>query len=249
MSPFYSKTYEVGSNLIDQNFDMRLPLLLGYMQEVAEQHSASLNIAWEDLQKKNCFWTLYRIGLQIEEMPHWHDEITITTWANPSDNLIQPRAFEIKNQQKTLIRATTLWTVLDTRLFKPQKVYEIIGSDLPTHRIENGFPSINLKIPKIFTNQLTPKCHREVLFSDIDTNKHVNNTRYVCWLLDSYPIDFLNANTLQSIIINYTMQAHIGDLYEIYTQINEQREHLSAIMKQGTQEEFCKIKTTWRARK
>jgi medium-chain acyl-[acyl-carrier-protein] hydrolase len=246
MTPFFSKQFEVGSHLIDKKFDIRLPYLLGYMQEVAEQHSADQHVAWEDLQKKNAFWTLYRMGLQFEQFPHWHDTIDITTWANTPDNLIQPRCFEIQNQrQQVIVKAYSLWTILDTINFKPQIVSDIVGDIIPCSDKGKDLFEKNLKIPKVSISDASPICTREVLYSDIDTNNHVNNTRYVGWLLDSYALDFLETHHLKTIIINYTSQAHLGDHYEIYTQIKDCNTHFSTIIDRKTNAEFCKIKTIW----
>lgn len=250
MNPFFSKQFEVGSQFIDKNFRIRLFQLLGFMQEVAEQHSDLHHIAWKDLQQKNCFWTLYRMGLQFEQMPRWHDTITITTWANPSENLIQPREFKITNETgQVLVRAMTLWTILDTVQFRPQKIEQVINEDYPTHPQDASSLTINLKLPKCDLATLEPQCSRNVLYSDIDTNNHVNNTRYIAWLIDSYPIDYLDTHHLKSMIINYTTQAHIGDPYSIFTKYIAPNTHSSAIVRETTQEEFCKIRTEWEDKK
>ena len=247
-NPVFSQTFEIQSHHIVRNFEASLQYLMGCMQHTAERHVDSMHIGWDDLHAKGCFWAIYRMGIQIERMPKKYDVVTVRTWANPPQRLIQPRSFEILDKDgNILLRAQSMWIILDELTFKPLTIEDVAGCGDAMYRMgdRNGF-TMNLKIGSVDTAGLSPACTRTVLFSDIDGNRHVNNTNYVRWFIDSFSSDFLEHHSLRTIVINYTQQARIDDCYSIYTKWISENETLSGILR--GEEELCKIKAEWRGR-
>jgi medium-chain acyl-[acyl-carrier-protein] hydrolase len=48
-------------------------------------------------------------------------------------------------------------------------------------------------------------------YFDIDLNHHVTSTRYVDWMMDSIPVDFLSKHYPSAISINYMKETQLGD--------------------------------------
>lgn len=244
-SPVFTKEFEIQSHHISQNFEATLQYLMGCMQHTAECQVDKMHIGWNDLHEKGCFWAIYRMGIQIERMPRKSETITVRTWPNPPQRLMQPRSFEITDANgKILLRAQSLWIVLDEKSFRPLKIEEVAGCSEALYQMgdSDGF-TMNLKIGNIDTEGMSPVCERTVLYSDIDTNHHVNNTNYVRWFTDSFSVDFLEKHTLRTLIINYTLQARINDKYSIYTKEISDGTTLSSIVRGD--DELCKIKAEW----
>lgn len=241
-NPIFSQIFEVQSYQIAENFDVTLQNVLGMMQHTAERHVDTKQMGWKELNAKGCFWAIYRMGLRIHRMPRKYEQITLRTWANPPQNLLQPRSFDIVDTEgNTLIEAQSLWIILDNQTFKPQRVEDIVGVGMPYREGEGTAYDISLKIARIAGAPFFPTVTREVLYSDIDTNHHVNNTNYVRWFLDSLPADFIHTHQLREVVINYVEQARLGDRYEVTTvEVGDGRLG-TTIVRQGTQEEFCKI--------
>jgi acyl-ACP thioesterase len=53
--------------------------------------------------------------------------------------------------------------------------------------------------------------HFDIRWHDIDSNQHVNNTKYVEWLMESVPTPILNRGTLKSIDIVFKNESVLGD--------------------------------------
>ncbi len=225
-----------------------MPYLLGCMQQAADSHVDSCSIGWNDLHAKGCFWAIYRLGVRIERMPRKYDVITVRTWANPPRGVMQPRSFEVLDQQgNRMAYAQSLWIILDGKEFRPQVVEEIIGTDIAYRMGEDSAFNLNLKIGSVKTEELQPVV-RDVLFSDIDTNRHVNNTNYLKWLLDSYPVEFLETHRLTGIDLNFTQQARLGDQYAVFINCISEEQHLAVISSTRSSEEFCKLRAFWAQR-
>lgn len=238
----FSREYEVQSCQITENFELTVQNLLGLMQHTAEHHVDTKKIGWKELNAKGCFWAIYRMGLRIHRMPRKYEMVTLRTWANPPQKLLQPRSFDLLDAEgNCLVEAQSLWIILDNQTFKPQVVEEVVGADMPYREGEGSRYDIPLKIARISGTPLFPPVTREVLYSDIDTNHHVNNTNYVRWFIDSLPADFIHTHQLKEIVINYVEQARLGDHYEVTTvQMGDGRLG-TTIVRQGAGDEFCKI--------
>jgi len=246
-NPVFSQNFEIQSHHIVRNFEASLQYLMGCMQHTAERHVDSLHIGWDDLHAKGCFWAIYRMGIRIERMPKKYETITVRTWANPPQRLIQPRSFEILDHNgNVILQAQSMWIILEEKTFRPLTIEDVAGCGEAMYRMGdgNGF-TMNLKIGSIDTAGLSPACTRTVLYSDIDTNHHVNNTNYVRWFIDSFSSDFLEHHFLRSIVINYTLQALIEEQYSIYTKTITESSTLSVIVR--GKDELCKIKAEWQS--
>ena len=246
-SAIFSQQFDIQSHTIDVNKDVNLQYLLGCMQTTADLHVDSRGIGWKELNEKGGFWAIYRMGLQIERLPRKYDHITIRTWANPPQNLLQPRSFEVVGDDGTrFLRAQSLWIVMSTADFHPLKVEEVVGSDVPYLIGADSSFEMNLKVPRIAlpeeTSSLLPQ---RVKYSDIDVNHHVNNTTYVRWFIDSYDFDFLQHHHLKELIINYTKQIKADDEYAIFLQKKSESEHLFSIVNASDGSEYCKMKAEW----
>ena len=245
-SAIFSQQFDIQSHHISENFEISLQYLLGCLQQTADRHVDSFHIGWNDLKAKGCFWAIYRMGLKISKLPRKYDRITVRTWANPPQNLLQPRSFEVLDcDGNQLVYAQSIWIILDFEHFRPQKIDDILGPDVLSNMSDCPPFSLSLKIAKIMGEQIFTPVTRDVLYSDIDTNQHVNNTVYPRWLVDSFPIDFLRSHRLIEMTINYVQQARLGDRYDVSTVRAADGRLATTIARHNTNDDFCKITTRW----
>lgn len=245
-SPVFTQQFDIQSHHIAPDFSVSLQYLLGCMQTTADLHVDSRQIGWRELHAKGCFWAIYRMGLQIERLPRKYDRITIRTWANPPQGVFQPRSFEVFGSQgDSLLRAQSMWLILDNQDFRPQPVEQIIGNQRLELMGNNVSFPIPLKVPPFVGAPAFPSVTHDVLYSDIDTNWHVNNTNYLRWLLDSLPANFLQSHRLSEIVLNYVQQARLGDTYDVSSTVRSDGKLNTVIARHDSGEEFCKILSRW----
>lgn len=247
----FTQQFDIQSHHIGPDFEVSLQYLLGCMQTTADLHVDSHRLGWKDLHAKGCFWAIYRMGLRINRLPRKYDHITVRTWANPPQGIFQPRSFEVVDQQGDVyLYAQSLWIILDDKTFQPITIESVMDTDVVSLLGgDHSFP-IPLKVPLAKGETLFPAVTRNVLYSDIDTNLHVNNTVYARWVLDSIPADFLQSHRLSEMILNYVQQAHLGDTYDVaMTSMSEGRIATTISRHGGDGADFCKIVTRWEERK
>jgi acyl-ACP thioesterase len=71
---------------------------------------------------------------------------------------------------------------------------------------------LELEAPKIvLRDDLKPFAQFQVRNSDLDSNDHVNNTRYAQWILDSIPIEWHKKFHLYEYEVNFLAETHLGN--------------------------------------
>ncbi|MGB9735574.1 MAG: acyl-[acyl-carrier-protein] thioesterase [bacterium] len=209
MKPVWEQTFIIRSYDVDPVWRLRLSSFFHFMQEVAVNHSYDLGVGYHDLEKYGMFWVLSRIKLIIKKMPSWGETINVITWPKGRNKLFALRDFLVVNtSNEELISATSLWLLINKNNHKPLRM-----QSLPVNLPENdGKHALNEQLEKIRAfEHIEQSYERDVMVEDLDVNYHVNNARYIDWILDCFDPSFLASNNIKSIQVNYTDEAGYKD--------------------------------------
>jgi acyl-ACP thioesterase len=155
--------------------------LLRYFQEAAFEHANNLGVGYNKLQDENVFWVLSGMWLETGILPGFDASVTVKTWPRGINKLYSLRDFQLYHNGQEVAKATSLWLMVDVktkRIVRPERFMTNIS--FPTQRVfSDDFSSIE----QIKEKRLIEE--RRVRYSDLDINRHVNNIRYVEWILDA----------------------------------------------------------------
>jgi medium-chain acyl-[acyl-carrier-protein] hydrolase len=84
-----------------------------------------------------------------------------------------------------------------------------------------------------------------ITYSDIDVNRHVNNSRYVGMLLDSYPLSFHFMHTLSALEINFLGETVNGDTLLLASTQTGPAEFHHDMRKELGRAEVCRARLQW----
>lgn len=235
---------KIYSYLVDDEMNLSMPALFGLIQEISSEHVNKCNIGWQNLRKSNLFWVLSKIHIKIARLPKWSEEIIIRTWGKCHDLLVNPRDYEMEdNEGNLMMKATSSWVILDAENGKIKKLDEFDDRLVYPKEKEDAITTRAPKVPKI---DIQEECNFNiVLNSDIDMNKHVNNAHYVQWALDSVDQLFRQTHHLVEVVINYLSQAKLGDYYGIISKHIAENEYITSIFSKEGNLEFCRIQSIW----
>jgi len=236
--------YIIHSYEVDCERRLRLAVLNRYMQESAWQHAEMLGAGYASLLSKNFAWVLTRTVISIEELPIWGNSLILSTWPSGLDHLFAYRDFLFLNTDNQEIgRATTSWCVIDLETRRPQPVAEIFPFQLPQ---DKGLLFAE-RPPKVESLTGVDYVWRtRVGYQDIDTNEHVNNGRYIDWIYETFPLEFLKTHRPQRLEINYLAEAFYNHEIIVTTQKTSEIIYLHSIVKMPDHTELCRAKTIWR---
>ena len=83
-----------------------------------------------------------------------------------------------------------------------------------------------------------------VTYGDLDMNGHVNNVRYIEWVLNSLPLEFHQTHILTALEVNYLAEAVYGHAVSIASAESEPHHYVHAV-KAGDQDLF-RARSRWK---
>jgi len=239
----FAVTFPVRTDRVDWEKKLTVPGLFLFLQEIAWEHANIWGFGYDQLYEKGQFWVLSKLKIQIDRYPQWNDELHLHTWSKEPETLTAYRDFIGYNQHGAqMFRATSAWHILSMATGRPQRVDDLKeGFPIPAnlHAIESKQEKLPPPENGVTGDQL------KVVLSDIDMNLHVNNTRYIQWVLDSFPHNFAQSHKIVEIEVNFLQQAKLGDKYYIVTQNLEGGIYLSAVVRADDNKALVHVQTVW----
>ena len=178
---FKIRTYEC-----DATGFATMPSICNYLQEAASIHAGELGFSKSDFNNsgENISWVLTRLIVDMQSYPKWGDEVTIETFPRGGRRIAAWRDFEIKDATGNVIgKATSEWMIIDLAARRtiaiPQNILSCIDDSVPPVMGANPFSKLRL-IEECNDPAFSTKAQK----SHIDLNGHVNNVRYIEWMLE-----------------------------------------------------------------
>jgi acyl-ACP thioesterase len=220
-----------------------LETLCRIFQEAAWNHAEALGVGFEHLEQQQKIWALSRLLVRVHQYPRWGESISIRTWPRPIDGAFAMRDFQMCNHRaEVLVSGSSAWIILDALSRRPQRPGKLLSafSTDPNHRATERDPE---KIAE--AKALEPGIELPVRYSDIDVNGHVNNARYVGWLLDSYPIAFHQQHSVSQLEINFLGETRAGDRLTCVRVEVVPNQFVHSMAKSGGQSQVCRARFDW----
>jgi acyl-ACP thioesterase len=222
--------YHVNSYFTDLKKQISLPALFYILQESAIVHAESHNFGWTTMSENNLFWALSRIKVQIDDYPAWEDSIFVETWSKGPDAVMANRDFEVYALNgKKIISATSAWLMLNIETRKPQRI-ALMQDKFPA-RCERS--AIDVRLGKLPQHSIRSGNYpvNTVSYSAIDINGHVNNTLYIQWVIDAFPVDYILSHDVCDIEVNYLQEAMLDQQYYVIVEELSPDEYLCSVIR------------------
>ena len=225
----------------DSSGRMTLPYLCRLLQETATMHAEKLGWGYEALEKQGLQWVLSRQWIRMHRYPRWKDDVRITTWPSDKGAITWYRDFRISDSRgEELGMATSLWFVMDRESRRPRPAK--VGPDMPTEGAERVRTEDLKPLPPLVAPEAGGRISAG--FHDIDVHDHVNNVRYLTWMLDGLDANFLRRNTAGELEINFLAEGFIGDEMEVRTE-GTGTSRLQSLVRLSDEVEMCRMRSEW----
>lgn len=212
MKPIWTESYKVNSYQVDFQENIKPTNLMQLFQEAAGNHAGHLGAGYNHLVTEKLFWALSRIRVEVLQLPQWGDEITIETWPCSLVGPFFRRDFRFFNKNnEEICRGVSGWLLLSAETMRPQRA-ERLGRDLPFNEGRFAMDSFPDRVGGTATD---PVFSKRILYNEIDVNNHVNNTRYLDWVMDCFDSDFHTRHRIRSFCLEFLGEMHWGDDVEL----------------------------------
>lgn len=161
----------------DANGVLRFDLIFDLFQDLADTHAAEMGLGYEYGISRGIGWVGANYAVKVKRMPALNESFTLATWPSDKTLITGIREFSaIDEQGKPLFYASSQWALINLATKRPVKIegnvpaYDV----LPERMVETAFANPALPERTDFSAAFP------VRWSEIDLNKHVNNTNYPC---------------------------------------------------------------------
>ena len=214
---------------VDAQRVVRPTQLLVFMQETSNHHLRALGTDLDKLRDEaGLAFLLSKIRLAIYKPLYAFEEITVETWTTESRGFSFNRFFRIKRGDDIRAAADTTWALISL------KNGELCKADSFDFGFEHE-PSIDIGLPLRFrvpkTELLEYIGDRKIVYSDLDYNMHMNNTRYADMLCDFMPYDKISS--IKGISLSYLHEAAFGNTVKVYCKEDENKFDFRTINEDG----------------
>lgn len=194
----------------DLNCNYRLTNLLSTLSDLATKDALANGYYRSDMMG-NYGWVLAKQTLKIKRSIKTEEEITFLTQAVGGKRVQFDRIYRLEKAGERLADIYSIWTLIDLRkrkIIRPGSIGIKVDIEVDT---EQAFKYIPIReIPTEYYGK------REVLYSDIDTNRHMNNSRYLEWVYDILGITVLERYYIKEVSMEYHQEIGLGQQVELY---------------------------------
>ena len=181
------------------------------LQELTYRASAAGGAGYAELRERGLFWALNRMHITIDRWPLWGEEVRLQSWFRDRTGPLYQRHYVLRRADEPdgapLVRATSSWTVL--RLADRSVCRELVFPE-DYAEDEDLLPYCAKVLPPREV-ALVPAGSRMAVYSDLDSNGHVNNCIYPQWSTDLLGCQYLSTHRLTDIQVGYYREIHPGE--------------------------------------
>jgi acyl-ACP thioesterase len=206
----FEETIRINTYECDTRQNWKPAAFFQHMTETAHLHSIKLGVGFDELFANDLTWVHSRMKIQFYRFPQVDEIVTIRTWPKTiQQKLFYVRDFEVldTNEQR-LAASTSSWLIINTRtrrLVPPRS----LSFTLPILEDRHG---LDETLEKLDLEQVGEERLREqASYSTIDIVGHVNNSRYVEWICDAFPMEMYAQHQLDWIQVNYDHEILPGE--------------------------------------
>lgn len=213
----FTKDYSIRWHDTNANREITPSAILTFMQETTNKHIQTMYPTLEYIRDElHQAFILSKVYMRFYEPAHAYDDITVETWTGvESRGFTFYRSFCVKRGETVIADALTTWCLIDTLEHKL----------LPVSKFENNFvdeKSLKVDMPRKIKfpaeRELEFVGNRRIVYSDIDYNKHMNNTHYPSMLVDFLPSP--EKHRVREIMLSFVKGAMYEDTLKVH-RVNE----------------------------
>jgi len=206
----YKNTYTIGFSDVDFLKCLRCSKLFEYFQDTAGEAAERLGAGVGTLAGEySVAWVLTRIRVEFTRIPVLNERITVATWPHPPGKLEFRRDFRVWDESgDVIIGAASTWVIIDTNT-RELKRSDYIRMEYPDFIAEHALDSQPGKLRP--SGKPEPVFRKVGGYSDVDFNGHINNSRYIDYIMDCFPVESHRQYMLKAIEVNYIKEVFPGD--------------------------------------
>ena len=222
----YTEKMTVRWHDTDASRQVRPSEILVYMQETANRQIDNAGLSLDELRDtKKLAFILSKIKLVFHKHLFAYDKIDSRTWTCESKGYTFNRCFDIHKDGELVAEGISFWALVDLDEKKLVRCDSFSLGVEPDEILEINVPR-RIKPP---TDELALLGTRDIRYSDIDYNMHMNNTRYPDMLCDFMPLEKIPK--IREMTLEFLHESAFGDTLTFYGANKDGRYYFKTVNK------------------
>lgn len=223
---FSIRSYEIGADRTAS-----IETLMNHLQETALNHVKTAGLLGDgfgstpEMSIRNLIWVVTKMQVKVDRYPTWGDVVQVDTWVSASGKNGMRRDWIIHDCKtgQILTRASSVWVMMNKLTRRLSKIPDEVRGEIEPYFM-NSPPVVEedgRKLQKLDDNTadfvrtgLTPR------WGDLDINQHVNNVKYIGWILESAPSPILESHELSSMTLEYRRECGRDSVLQSLTAVS-----------------------------
>ena len=208
-------SYRVDPQDVDFTLRATLSSLANTVLSVAGIDAQRKGFGTDVLNRDNISWVLLRMAMEFDRRPEQYTDFEVTTWVSDYARMMSTRNFTVGDAGGRIFgRVVTQWCMIDLTSRRPVDLTTpAVAATYGRYLVDAPSPA---DAPRRITS-VAPQRERshEVVYSDIDFNRHVNTLRYLDMMLDMLPIESFAGERAVRMDINFKRECRYGQTLTI----------------------------------
>jgi medium-chain acyl-[acyl-carrier-protein] hydrolase len=245
MTSIWTDRYRVNWYEADAHNCASLVTLCNFLQVSAYRHAHHLGFDYARNDGFDRLWVLVRMLIKMDRYPAWKDEVDVRTWHRGAEGLVAIRDFEILDTAGARLGAVTShWFLLDPetrRAVVPEINEGALSSVRPVAVMEEQPERIPVHgdLPMIRTVTAG--------YTDLDMYNHVNNTRYIDWILNLFPEEMHRNYSISTFLVEFLSEVLYNEEIRLFASIDP-AESLVRGIRTGDGKTIFRARVGWKER-
>ena len=205
----FTKKYEIHYYEVDYKLRCKLSSIIDFICDVGTQQSESIGGGMEYCTNNNCAWVFYKYDIKMYRYPKFGEIISLSTTPVGFKKFYGLRKYIIRDDKNEIIgEALALFFLINIEKRRPMRIqkeqYDFYGVD--------GDVDYDIsmdKLERVEEEQYSKQF--DIRYSDIDSNKHVNNVKYVEWAMEAVPIEVIADYQLSRLKVTFEKETIYGE--------------------------------------
>lgn len=199
----------------DSDSNLTLTGIVNYLQDCSVFQSNDLGVGIDYLTGHHLGWVVNYWQIDIKQRPKLSEKITIGTNPYKLNGYFGLRNFCIDTPEgDRLVAANSVWTLIDTDAVTPAKLPEkMIDAYEMQPKFDMEYTSRKIRLPQELEGQGVEAGNVTATEFDLDSNRHVNNSRYVDWAVSAMETcdSTFNPLSISRLRVEYRRQVVLGE--------------------------------------
>ncbi|MGO1579881.1 MAG: acyl-[acyl-carrier-protein] thioesterase [Peptoniphilaceae bacterium] len=213
----FSKQYEI-YDFYCKNNRLRIDILVNLMIETSNEERYNHINSNKFMESNDYSWMVYNWKIKLYRAINLKEKIIIKTWASGFDKIRAFREFEIVSDRgQVLAVASGVFLIVDINKHRAIRIPDEVKKDyLINEKINFDRKKRLERIKEVYKIK-----EYNINNTDIDKNKHVNNSVYLRWIYDSIDSEFLKKNYIMELELTYSKEITNKNSISIYKSLDK----------------------------